>query len=752
MHTKTVSHFTRRRGSVVHAGVLALSAALVTPAEAQNYSWNTGFNFWEIGANWTPAGPPPSNGIALIGNLPGVENETVYMSVNDTVGGLSVTDGMTLLLDGGSLNVTGNTLVSGSNTVGLEHFDSWIRIYGWTATELYSDNLTVSDGGRVTLYEDATVFVYDTLRLDTSDHTPIFDGQGGVTLRGTGTTLVNDGRIRPFGGTLSFTQFEDGRYDLDGQSGDGEIYSVFPHAHLIQFFGAGLADSFSGTIQLSGGAELGMFLDEGWATDQNGAINVDVLNPADGPAIIDGSTLNLGGLVDVNGNEAYLHIQPQTVIQPTAQVQIGPGDRIDFGSAADSPATTIEGGDFTLADQAMLKFVGATIVRGGSFQTFGDQLADGSVDFIGETTWDGDVTIAGVARQLGDATVSGPTTINAEVFDLDGNGATWNINERLTVNTVAIDTAADPIQFNSTINLSSVLFARLTVNLAAPTYWHMGGQMTLAGPGIGFATRVAGSTMYVSGELDVLSGQAQIDSDLILGGTTTVPAGTTLRTNGYTQVYAGAEFAGSGTLRNAAEGTMSFYPGASLGEIAFLNTGRFHIGLLASTASVGRFEQTANGTWSMNITGQSPDTENDLLIVSDGPAVLAGELLVHHYDLYDAPFRGVAGDEFTILTSLDDVSGTFAANPRSFSQGQRFDWTVLYGSNDVKLRLDAVSACALGDLDDDGDVDLQDLALLLAHFGTASDATWSLGDLDGDGDVDLQDLANLLAHFGSNCG
>jgi hypothetical protein len=44
---------------------------------------------------------------------------------------------------------------------------------------------------------------------------------------------------------------------------------------------------------------------------------------------------------------------------------------------------------------------------------------------------------------------------------------------------------------------------------------------------------------------------------------------------------------------------------------------------------------------------------------------------------------------------------------------------------------------------DDGDVDLQDLAILLASYGTDAG-----GDLDGDDDTDLLDLAILLAHYG----
>src|SRR5262245_18680031 len=57
----------------------------------------------------------------------------------------------------------------------------------------------------------------------------------------------------------------------------------------------------------------------------------------------------------------------------------------------------------------------------------------------------------------------------------------------------------------------------------------------------------------------------------------------------------------------------------------------------------------------------------------------------------------------------------------------------------------------LADVDHDGDVDLQDMAFLLAHFGTTSGATFEDGDIVGDGDVELQDLAFLLSVFGQSC-
>ena len=56
-----------------------------------------------------------------------------------------------------------------------------------------------------------------------------------------------------------------------------------------------------------------------------------------------------------------------------------------------------------------------------------------------------------------------------------------------------------------------------------------------------------------------------------------------------------------------------------------------------------------------------------------------------------------------------------------------------------------------GDIDRDGDVDVHDLAELLANYKTA-DWVWPReGDVDGDADVDISDLGALLANYGEAC-
>ena len=71
--------------------------------------------------------------------------------------------------------------------------------------------------------------------------------------------------------------------------------------------------------------------------------------------------------------------------------------------------------------------------------------------------------------------------------------------------------------------------------------------------------------------------------------------------------------------------------------------------------------------------------------------------------------------------------------------------------DDVAIWGVATGPLCPGDLDDDGDIDLADLAQLLANYGMTSGAQYEDGDIDADGDVDLADLAALLAVYGTTC-
>lgn len=72
-----------------------------------------------------------------------------------------------------------------------------------------------------------------------------------------------------------------------------------------------------------------------------------------------------------------------------------------------------------------------------------------------------------------------------------------------------------------------------------------------------------------------------------------------------------------------------------------------------------------------------------------------------------------------------------------------------YGRIDLRRSLELSPPPCLGDLNGDGTVEIQDLAILLADFGCAGGCE---GDVDGDGDTDQADLAALLGVYGHECG
>lgn len=60
-------------------------------------------------------------------------------------------------------------------------------------------------------------------------------------------------------------------------------------------------------------------------------------------------------------------------------------------------------------------------------------------------------------------------------------------------------------------------------------------------------------------------------------------------------------------------------------------------------------------------------------------------------------------------------------------------------------------ALCVGDLNRDNNVGIDDLAVVLAHFGYTGQAVYEDGDLNDDGDIGIADLADLLAIFGTDC-
>ena len=59
---------------------------------------------------------------------------------------------------------------------------------------------------------------------------------------------------------------------------------------------------------------------------------------------------------------------------------------------------------------------------------------------------------------------------------------------------------------------------------------------------------------------------------------------------------------------------------------------------------------------------------------------------------------------------------------------------------------DLLTPALPGDANLDGKVDINDLTIVLAHYGQTG-MTWSQGEFTGDGTVDINDLTIVLAHY-----
>jgi hypothetical protein len=126
-----------------------------------------------------------------------------------------------------------------------------------------------------------------------------------------------------------------------------------------------------------------------------------------------------------------------------------------------------------------------------------------------------------------------------------------------------------------------------------------------------------------------------------------------------------------------------------------------------------------------------------------------------------------ASDSDAVIKGAGSVNGlggyTFEAfvtdgNPDRFGIIiKRADGSIFYNAaikdisgGDLKINFSAaVTACA-GDLDDDGDVDGKDLAIIISSYGRTDCTAQSpcKGNFDDDEDVDMDDLLVLIKNFG----
>lgn len=683
---------TRSRSTLLTAGALL---ALAGMAHADDKFWNAGFGNWGTGNNWFLAGVPGAADDVFIGNTIAAENAFVTLNVNATIASLTITDGMVLDTDTSQLTVTGHTNISGQNgPINSVIWPSRLQVWnGVVGADAILNSATVENEASIEINDGGTLRVNGYLHVT---GTGSLYGEGTLNLHSNAAVAFTlNGGLGPGVGGLTINQNGTGRIDLDGNAAGDRMINI-TGARIdgsdfarLTINGTGLHDDFDDDFWLAGQNTLTMNLSEGWTMGGTSLLRFSSGSHG-GAAQVNGAHLDLHADLEFIGTNVWAQFNAPVTLHAAVFAGLGDGDRLEFNGE-----TTVDGGFYTLGEDARIDFDGDTLVRAGHFTTFSNDRADGGVFMNGQTQYNGDVTVVGVMTQNGNASVIGQSTIDAGVFDMDGqSGATaWVIGERFTVNATSID-ADPPAGFDGTITVAGGFLSRLTVNIDGGADWRMRGTMNLSGdPGISL-TRLSGTPVSIEGALNI-EDRVTITADTRLapGSTTTFDASSDVaRFFGTTRVAAGAVFSGGGTLHNGAGGHMFLEHGASTGASGILNDGQFEVGSSPGSATVNAFTQSAGGTWLVEIGGHAEGTEHDILHVA-GPAIsahLGGAIQVALLDLGGGLFIPNIGDQFRVMVARLGRDGAFVNDPVTQVANMTFEWTVLYTPTEVWVRLDTI--------------------------------------------------------------
>ena len=668
--------------------LLGMTAILCQQASADVVQWTVAAGSWYNPNNWVPMVIPSGDDEIYIGNLPGVQNGVVWMGGAETASydHLEVSSGMTLDLNGTELiSLIGHAWITGLNTrlivrpapLGINPHD-------------FQGVLHLGFLAEMQLEDDVEIRIFNG-----SESAGRIFGRGHI-LVSANVPFINNGIIDPAnngGITMTHGQpFADQAVDLDGTNGFGQL--VLDDAFsTLEINASNLTDAFSSTISLTTGAVLTMNITDGWTADANSQINIAGTDNPGAASLIDGEEFTFGGTMSVSNHEAHLRVLAPTILTETAEI----GLNVEGWVVWDGE-TTVNGGVYTLNQDAYMDFYGPTEMKGGVFNTFSNSLGDGSVNFHNETTWNGNVAINGVARQDGDADVTGSTIIDAGVFDMDGiaGGTAWGIIGNFVLNAESIDSTPGD-RFNGTINVAGGFLPKLVVNLSnSDANWGMDGTMNLSGVSQLFETRLSGSPVDVEGDVSI-DGNVSITANVTFSDTAggaTLNLGTdgaALRMTGETVVRQGVQILGDGTLQNGPTGMMILDDGVSLGNVALANLGLLKLAEGPGSVSMDYFENGSSGTWVVELGGYVPGIEHDELIISGSGGLLDGILEIELLDVGGEPFMPQIGDEFTILTMPDGIDGAFANAPVTITGSKTYEWSVQYSRSNVLVRLDNIT-------------------------------------------------------------
>jgi uncharacterized repeat protein (TIGR01451 family) len=697
-----IDDFTWKGGTVQGGGQTHVTTGSLTNAAPAALSGShtfevlTSFNYGADAANFLTIGTgatflvtgtgaldlttdAPLSGTGLVQNLGAIKKNggsgisTIAVPVSSTAGSIGAATGTLRFTGGGTLSSTA------------------IPISGGSFVEINAGAMNIATGSTITgtgtfLLSGGTVNFNTAITIPTFSFTGgALGGNGAVTLHAgkwtggdmvdAGTTLVGSGKTfeiatgtpkklrRAFtnDGTVLFMNLP--------AAMTLENAAVFTNNSLVELqentnFFCTCAPTPS-TFRNAAGATLRQ-------STAAGTSNFLTLFDNDGTVDLQTGILNL-----LNGGS---HTGTFTVGAPTF---------LSFAGASDSfsPASSITGSGAAGFGAATSTFAGSynitgtnalTVVQGGVtfnsasvIQTSALEMRSGSIGgsaaihITGGSSFDS-------SWQAGTISGSGAFTIGSgALFDINASSAPVALNGRTLTNsgTIRYTSATNTLTF---LNGASIANGGL-FDIQSDTAIASGvGTNTVTNSGTFKKTVATGPTSFgpaftnsntvslISGTIDFTGGFTQTAGSTVLGG----------GAMGGSVALNGGSLSGNGTITGNVTNAASVLPGASPGVISI----------------IGNYTQTSTGGVSFDLSGTTPATQHDQLIVT-GTAALGGTLNVVLFGGY-VPNDG---DVFDVLTFASKTGDFATKNLPTFPSGGAIEANYLPAVAPTKLQLAAVT-------------------------------------------------------------
>ncbi len=429
----------------------------------------------------------------LVGGGAGID---IQLTAARGVGSLLVSNATDLFTNANLLDVVGTT------TIEFDGNFPFPQIFVATSGELESGDLIVN-GGELDMSGGLADIQNDlTLTADTLGREGAISGSGTVDVAG---TLINNGRIT---GTdevsplLNFISAAASPWDLDGTSGNGEVYAT---AGNISFSSGSISDAFDGIFRVDDPHILTIAV--GWTLGGGGQVDLNGGDP-DFATLSGGLITASGGTIDASGLSritAPITLSGSADMNCLGTVLL---DRLELDGT-----TTITGGTIDISADSSLQIDGTTSISGGTFTTFAGSL----LNLRGVTTLTGgSYNGPGEVQFEAPVTVNQPVTIDTDLFDMDGvttGDDTLTLNDDLTINSNFIDDGN-----NSFNDLLAINGSGTTLHIPNVLSWFCTNQLNITTGTTATFPSITGAPFNFSGTATI-SGGTRWDAQSTLSGT-----------------------------------------------------------------------------------------------------------------------------------------------------------------------------------------------------------------------------------------